>query len=147
MAPRLARGRDLCGHIVRIRQLLVVQMAAFLRQKLILDMHGGRAGILETADHVHHVERFAISGVTVHQQRKPGGTGDLADEETDFVDGDHAEVGYAHGRSHRGAGQVQPLEPCSLGLKTGLAVMGTGHLQDAWTRQQRAKPLTRRRGG
>ena len=66
-----------CG----VGELLVVEMAAFLRQQLVLDMDRAGAGFLERAHHVHDVERLAVAGVAVDQHRQAGGAGDLADEE------------------------------------------------------------------
>ena len=139
---RARRGRgDLGRHVVRIGELLVVQVAAFLRQQLVLDVHRGGAGVLEAAHHVHDVERLAVAGVAVHQQRQAGRAGDLADEEAHLVDGDHAEVGQAHRRGHRGTGEIQRLEPGRLGLQRGLAVVRAGHLQDARPGEQRPEAL------
>ena len=132
---------NLGRHVVGVGELLVVQVAAFLRQHLILDMDGSGAGILEAAHHVHHVQRFAVAGIAVHQQRQSGGARDLAHEEAYLVDGDHAEVGNTHRGGHRGAGQVEALEPRRLRLQARHAVMRAGHLQDPWPRQQCAKPL------
>jgi hypothetical protein len=58
------------GCIARVGQFLVVQMAALLRQELIFDMHRGRAGIFEAADHMHHVQRFAMARVAIHEHRQ-----------------------------------------------------------------------------
>ena len=44
MTPRLRGRGDLGGHVVRVGQLLVVEVAAFLRKQLVLDMNGGGAG-------------------------------------------------------------------------------------------------------
>ena len=89
-------GGDLGRHVVRVGELLVVQMAAFLRQQLVLDMHRAGAGILEDAHHVHDVQRLAVAGVAVDQHRQARRAGDLADEKRDLVDGDDAEIGQAH---------------------------------------------------
>ena len=137
MPPGAACGGDLGRHVVRIGQLLVVQVAAFLRQQLVLDMHRGGAGILEAAHHVHHVERLAVAGVAVHQQRQAGRAGDLADEEAHLVHRDHAEVGDTHRCGHRRARQIERLEPRGLGLQRRHAVMRARHTQDAGSREQR----------
>ena len=123
IAARLRGGGDLGGHVMGIGQLLVVEMAAFLGQQLVLEMNGAGAGFLEDADHVHDVERFAIAGVAVDQQRQAAGAGDLADEERDFIDGDDAEVRQAHRCRHGGAGQIERLEAGGPGLKRRHAVM------------------------
>ena len=141
MPASAARGGDLGGHVVRIGQLLVVQVAALLRQQLVLDMHRRGAGVLEAAHHVHDVERLAVAGVAVDQQRQTGGARDLADEEAHLVHRDHAEVGDAHRGGHRGAGQIQRLEPGRLRLQRGHAVVRARHLQDAGAGEQRAETL------
>ena len=66
----LRGGRNLGRHVVRIRQPLVVQVAAFLRQQLIFDVHRPGAGILERAHHVHHVQRLAIPRVPIGKNGK-----------------------------------------------------------------------------
>ena len=131
IAARLRGGGDLGGHVMGVGQLLVVEMAAFLGQQLVLDMNGAGAGFLEDADHVHDVERLAIAGVAVDQQRQAARAGDLADEERDLVDGDDAEVGQAHRCRHRGAGQIEGLKACGLGLQRRHAVMRARQAQDA----------------
>ena len=89
-----------------------------------------RARILERADHVHHVQRLAIAGVAVHQHRQRAGPRDLADEEADLVDRDHAEVRQPHAGRHRGAREVQRLEPGRLRLQRGHPVMRARDLHD-----------------
>ena len=116
MATRAGGGGDLGGHVRRLGELLVVEVAALLRQQLVLDMHRRRTRVFKGADHVHDVERFAIAGIAVDQQRQAGGTGDLAHEEAHLVDGDHAEIGDAHRRRHRRAGEIQRFEPGGLCL-------------------------------
>ena len=75
---------------------LVVEMPAFLRQQLVLDLHGARARILERAYHVHDIEGFAVSGIAIHQDRQAGGPVQLAHEGGHLIDGDEAEIGHAH---------------------------------------------------
>ena len=134
-------GGDLRGHVMRIGQLLVIQVAALLWQDLVLDVHRRRAGVLEAPHHRHDVERLAIAGVAVHQHRQRGRARDLADEKTDFVHGNHAEVRQAHAGGHGCAGQVRGLEARRAGLQRGHAVMGSGDLQDAGPVQQGAETL------
>ena len=122
-----------------VGQFLVVEMAAFLGQQLILEMNGAGAGFLEDADHMHYVERFAITGVAVHQQRQACGAGNLPDEERDFIDGDDAEVRQSHRRRHGGARQIERLEAGGPRLKRRHAVMRARQAQDAGPLQQRAK--------
>ena len=140
-------GGNLGSHVMGVGQFLVVQVAAFLRQQLVLDVHRGGAGILERTHHVHDVQRLAVSGVAVDQQRQAGGAGDLADEEAHLVDGDHAEVGHAHRGGHRRAGQIERVEPRRLCLQRSLAVVRARHLQDARPGQQGTEALAGRGGG
>jgi hypothetical protein len=86
VAARLAGGGDLGGHVVGVGELLVVEVAAFLGQQLVLDMDGGRARVLEGTDHVHDVEGLAVAGVAIDEDGEARGAGDLADEEADLVD-------------------------------------------------------------
>ena len=137
----LCRGGDLGRHVMRVGQLLVVQVAAFLRQQLVFDMHRGGAGILEAAHHVHDVERLAVAGVAIDQQRQPGRAGDLAHEEAHLVHRDDPEIGQAHRGGHRRARQVQRLEPRGLGLQRCLAVMGARQAEDAGAAEQGTQAL------
>lgn len=94
-----------------------------------MDRAGAR--VLEDADHVHDVQRLAIAGVAVDEERQARGAGDLPDEEGDLVDGDDPEVGQAHGGGHCGAREIEAVEAGRLRLEGGHAVMGAGQLQDA----------------
>ncbi len=87
-------------------------MAALLGQDLVFDVNGGRPCILEGPNHVHHVQRLAIAGISIYEQRQSGRPGDLTDEETHIVDGDDAQIGQPHRCRHGGAGQVKRLEAC-----------------------------------
>jgi len=55
VAARFGRCRHFRRHIGGRHQALVVQMAAFLRQHLIFQMHSRRPRSLEGADHVHDI--------------------------------------------------------------------------------------------
>ena len=123
-------GGDLGGHVVRSGEAFVVEVAAFLGEQLVFEMHGAGAGFLESADGVHDVERFAVAGVAVDKERQARRAGDLADEKADLVDRDDAEVGNAHGGGHRRTREVEGFKPCGFGLEGGLAVVGAWELQD-----------------
>jgi hypothetical protein len=71
-------------------------MAAFLRLKLILDMYSCGPRILETADHMHDVERFAVAGIAVDKHRQAAGPRDLTNKERNLIDGDDAQIGQPH---------------------------------------------------
>ena len=141
MPARLGGGRDLGRHLVRVGELLVVQVAALLGQDLVLDMDGAGAGILEGAHHVHDVQRLAVARVAVDQHRQARRARDLADEEADLVDGDDAEVGQAHRRGHARAREIERIEARGLGLQRRHAVVRAGHLQDAGPLEHRAEAL------
>ena len=127
MPARLGGGGDLGRHVVRIGELLVVQVAAFLGQHLVLDMDRAGAGLLEGAHHVHDVQRLAVAGVAVDQHRQARGARDLADEEADLVDRDDAEIGQAHRGRHRRAGEIERVEarrPCACSAAMPLCAPG-----------------------
>ena len=136
MPPGAAGGRHLCRHVARIGQLLVVQMAAFLRQQLVLDVHRAGAGVLEAAYHVHHVQRLSVAGVAVHQHGQTGGAGDLADEKTNVVHRDHAQIRQAHGGAHRRTGKVERGEAGGARLQRRHAVVRAGDSQNPRLVQQ-----------
>ena len=146
MAARPGGGGHLGRHVVRIGQLLVVQMAALLRQDLVLDMDRAGARLLEGAHHVHDVQRLAVAGVAVDQHRQARGARDLADEEADLVDRDDAEIGQAHRGRHRRAGKIQRVEARGAGLQRRHAVVRARQLQDAGPVEQRAEALARGHG-
>jgi Fe-S cluster assembly protein SufD len=114
-----AQGRDLGRHVVSIGQLLVVEVAAFLGQQLVFQVHRAGAGFLEGAGHMHDVQRFAIAGIAIDQHRQAGGAADLTNPEADIVHRDHTQIRQAHGRGHGGAGEIERLEPRPLGQQRG----------------------------
>ena len=66
---------------------------------------------------MHDVERFAVAGIAVDEQRQARCARDLADEEADLFDGDDAEVGQAHRAGHRAAADIDGVESRGLGEK------------------------------
>ena len=142
MPPCLDRGGDLGGGLARIGKLLVVQMAAFLRQQLVFDMDGRGARILEAAHHMHDVERFAMAGVAVDENRQARGARHLANEETDLLHRDDAEIGQPHGAGHRASADIKRLEPCAFRQQRRHAGMRARDLQDLRPRQKRAQTLS-----
>ena len=97
VTARLDGGGDLGRHLVRADKLLVVEVAAFLRQPLVLDLHGGGAGILEGPHHLHDVQGLAEAGVAVDEDGELRGARHLPHVEAHFVEGEDAEVGQPHG--------------------------------------------------
>src|SRR6202022_3919761 len=145
VATGFDRRGDLRSHVVGGCEFLIVQMPAFFRQDLILEVHRRRSGILEAAHHVHRIEHLAVSGIAVDQDGEASGTADLPNEKTDVLDGDNAEVRQPHGGAHARAGKVQGLEPGCSRLQRGQTIVCAGHLQDLGAAKQGAKPLTRAR--
>ena len=87
---RCACRRAAKSPCLRVRQLLFIEMAAFLLQELVLDVNRRGAGVFEGAHHVHDIERFAIARVAVDQHRQTACPRDLPNEEADLVDRDNA---------------------------------------------------------
>lgn len=118
-------------------------MAALLGQQLVLNLYGTRAGFLERPHHMHDVQHFAETGVSVDQHRQLCGPRDLSRIEADVVDGDDAEVRQAHRGRHCRARQIQRFEAGVPGLQGRQAVVGAGHLQDAGPFHQLAEAQAR----
>src|SRR6185437_14632329 len=127
-------------------QLLVVQVPALLRQQLILYVHRGGARILEGADHVHDVERLAVTRIAVDQHRQGRRAAHLADEEADVIDSDDPEVRQSHGRADRGAGEIQCLESLPLRLQSRESVVCTRYSEDAAAADELRESLACRLG-
>ena len=144
MRPSAPCGGNLAGHVVRVGQALVVKMAAFFRQHLVLDLHCGGARLLQLANQAHDVERLAVSGIAVHQDRQAGGANQLASRVAQFFQGDDAEVRQRHRGAEGGAGQVQSLETGLLGKARRQRVVRPRHADDARPVQQRFQPVAGR---
>ena len=78
-------------------------------------MDRGGARVLKTADHVHDIERFAMSGIAVDKQRQTRRASHLPDEEAHLFDRDDPEVGEAHGTGHRTAADIDRVETGAFG--------------------------------
>ncbi len=65
---RVERRLDLADHFGGRDQHLVVQMAAALREILVLDLDGIGAGALEQADGPFDIEGIAVAGVGIDDQ-------------------------------------------------------------------------------
>ena len=144
VAARLDDGSDLGGHIARIGQSLVVQMAAFFRQQLVFDMHRRGAGILEFANETHGIQRFAVSGIAIHQHRQ------LAEARATWRTKKHTSSivmiprsGKTHGPGHRAAADINRVETGAFGEQARHPGMGAGNLQDLRPREQCTKTFSR----
>ena len=63
-------GLDLAEHLVERNHVLAGEVAAAFRADLVLDLHRARAGALERADRVAHVQRIAEAGIGVDHDRQ-----------------------------------------------------------------------------
>jgi hypothetical protein len=69
VAARVDRGPDLAEHLRQGHDLLPVEMAAALREDLVLELDPRRAGALQHSDRADHVERVAEARVGVDEER------------------------------------------------------------------------------
>ena len=127
---------DFARHVVGIDQPLVVEVAAFLRQYLVFDLHRGGAGVLQLAHQTHDVERLAVAGIAVHQHRQASSPDELASGVAQFFQGNHAEVGQGHRRAERRAGKIQRLEAGALREAGRKRVVRARHADNARLGQQ-----------
>ena len=131
----------LARHVFGARQLLVVQMAAFLRQQLVLDLHGGGAGGFQFADRAHDVQHFAIAGIGVHDERQLRCAVDAADVVAEFVQADHAQVRQAHRGRDRRARDIEAFEAGPLRQQAGHRIVRARRPQDSGPDQQGGETL------
>ena len=90
----IERGLDLADHFARRDQPLVVEMAAALGEVLIFDLDRVGAGALEHPHGALDVERIAVAGVGIDDQRHPNPVADQRSTRLhDFVHADEADVG------------------------------------------------------
>ena len=105
-AARGSGGADLGQPVVARHDLLVVEMAAFLRKALVLDMDAGDPGGLVLAHRAHDVQLVAVAGIGVGDDRQVDRGGDAAGVVHHLGHRDEAEIGIAQGRGGAGAGHV-----------------------------------------
>ena len=116
---RCACRRAAKSPCLRVRQLLVIEMAAFLRQELVLDVNRRGAGVFEAVHHVHDVERLALACVNVDQHRQttfrlPAASPLSAD---DILQRGIVQVGFGQELLQLGVFRLELLKPaCVVGL-------------------------------
>ena len=132
-------GADLRQPILARHDLLVVEMAAFLRKALVLDMDAGDAARLVFAHGAHDVELVAVAGIGVGDHRQLDRGGDAAGVVDHLRHRDQAEIGIAERRRGAGAGHVDAVEPGLRDQLRGDAVIGAGCDHHAVPAQQFAK--------
>ena len=135
------RGADLGQPILARHDLLVVEMAAFLGEALVLDMDAGDPARLVFAHRAHGVELVAVAGIGVGDDRQVDRGGDAAGVVDHLRHRHQAEIGVAERRRGAGAGHVDAVEPGALDQPRGDAVIGAGRDHHAVAPQQLAKPL------
>ena len=141
MRTRPVRRIHLARHVFRARQLLVVQMAAFLWQQLVLDLHGRGAGGLQLADRAHDVQHFAVTGVGIHDERQLRRPVNAADMVAELVQADDAQVRQPHRGRDRRARDIEAFEAGPLGEQAGHRVVGARRPQDAGPGQEGGETL------
>ena len=85
-------------------------MAAFLREDLVLDVHGGDAAPFVFAHRAHHVELVAVAGVGIGDHRQADRARDPAGVVDHLGHAWQAVVGIAERRRGAGAGHVDGSE-------------------------------------
>jgi hypothetical protein len=80
--PGIDGGADLADHLVEGDDLLALVMPAFLGGDLVLDVECGDPRLLVLADRADHVDRVAVAGVGIGDDRD----GDRLDRQSDKPD-------------------------------------------------------------
>ena len=116
-------------------------MAAFLGRDLVLDVEPGDPGFLVFAHRADHVDRVAVAGIGVGDDRDADRLDREADEMHVLDHGQQAEIGIAARPRKAAAGQVHRLEPGRLDQPRGQGVVGARHHRVAVSRDQPAQSL------
>ena len=114
-AARLDRGGDLLDHDRGADDLRAVVVAAAFGLDLILDVQGRGPGSGIGAHGAHDVERVAVTGVGVHDQRHRRDRPDLVQSLLHFGERHQTQVGIAHAARDRPAADVQRGKARGLG--------------------------------
>ncbi len=126
IVPRGDGGADLGEKLVERNDRLVVEVAALLREALVLDVQAGDAAPLVFAHRTGRIELVAVAGIGIGDDRHIDGGGDPAGIVRHLRHGDEPVVGIAERRRGAGAGHVDGIE---AGLRDGArgdAVIGAG---------------------
>jgi stage V sporulation protein SpoVS len=65
----LCRSADFLHHLLGGNYILAGKVTAFLRKRLVLDLDAGGAGALQGANRAHDIDRVAIAGVGIDDDR------------------------------------------------------------------------------
>ena len=111
VAAGVDRGLDLADHLGFGDDLLAFVMAAFLGRDLVLDVEPSDPRLLVFAHGADDVDRVAVAGIGVGDDRDADRLHGEADEVHVLDHGQQAEIGIAAGARKPAAGQVDRLEP------------------------------------
>ena len=136
--PRINGRLHLAQHLVERNDMLAVEMAAFFRKLLILDLNPGSARALKHLHSANRVERVAKARIGVDQQRKTDHVRDRIDVRGDLAQRRQADV--RHTKIHvgdAGAGYVNRLESGILDHPREQPIGGSGEHNRFTPRQYR----------
>jgi hypothetical protein len=142
-SPRPARasvrGANLGDELVARHDRLVVEVAALLREALVLDVQPGDAAPLVLAHGAGGVELVAVAGIGVGDHRNVDGRGDTSGIVGHLRHCEEAVVGIAERRRGAGAGHVDRVEAGLHDGARGDAIVGAGRDHHAAALQQLAQ--------
>src|SRR5712692_955473 len=111
---RKSRSRRDCAElgqpILARHDLLVVEMAAFLRKALVLDMDADYPGCFEFAHGPHDIKLVAVAGIRVGDDRQPDRGGDPPGIPHHLRHRNEAKIGVAEGHRGARAGHIDRVE-------------------------------------
>ena len=129
VAARVDCGFDLADHFRRADDLLAFIVPAFLRADLVFDMERGNTALLVLAHAAHHVDRIAVTGVHVGDDRNIHGFDRARNEQQVLGHGQQADVGITAGARVAAAGEINRIEAGGLHQPCGQRVVGAGRDQ------------------
>ena len=133
---RVERGLDLADHLRLRHQRLVLEVAAALGHRLVLELHRRGARALEAADRALHVEGVAEARVDVDDHGDRRALADGGERVEHLARRGEADVGEAEARvADRRAGEIRRLEPRLLDEHGGKAVIDARGDDDAGLRE------------
>ena len=145
--PRIESGLDLANHFLRRDQRLVVEMPASLGKCLIFELNRVRPRALEQADRAADVQRVAVAGISIDDERGADTIADHGGGVDDFAHGDETDIGA----SETGIGNGRPRhierrKPRPLGEMRGERIENSRRHHDRLARQSRTKVYRIRHG-
>ena len=144
ICPGRGGGANLRQIFVERDHRLVVEVAAFLREALVLDVEPGDAALLVLAHGPRHVELVAVAGIGVGDHRDFHRGGEAAGVVRHLAHGEEAVIGVAERRGGAGAGHVHGGKAGLLDGARADAVVSAGRDQQAVLREQPAQSRRRR---